>query len=112
MTQINLFSDEHEAPRQPVTPSQARLVLSRHKKVKATVTEGESFPLYDHEENRVRMFETVKAANDYLRRRHDALSELGYKKKWGTLLRGAFVFEKPDGSEVGLILEKRPKGVK
>ena len=65
-----------------------------------------------HGSSRVRMFETVKSANEYLRRRYETLSEMGYKKKWGTLLRGAFVFEKPDGSEVGLILEKRPKGVK
>jgi hypothetical protein len=116
MTQTELFADDSALDLlRPVTPEAARAIIKQNPKIKASVTEGEDFPLYNSEANRVRLFLTIKDAQNYLRRRHEALSELGYEKDWGTLLRGAFVFIKPhpDGPEkVGLILEKRPKEAK
>ena len=108
MSQTSLFDTD---PSRPLTPKTAREVIAGNPKIKATVTEGEQFPLYNHEDSRVRLFEKVKDAETYLRRRMEALSELGYTKEWGTLQRGAFQFDKGD-SKVGVVLEKRKRETK
>lgn len=95
-----------------LTPQEARSRIAGDSSVKASVAEGEDFPLYEHDGTRVRLFPNIKTASEYLRSRKDALEALGFKITHGTLARGTLVFEQkhPDGIErKGIVLDRVPK---
>lgn len=96
----------------PVTPKEARLRIAQDSSVKASVAEGEEFPLYEHESTRVRLFTTIKAADGYLKSRHDALLALGYKQVRGTLARGTLLYRAEGQPEVAISGDRVPKGKK
>ena len=96
----------------PLTPKEARLRIAQDSSVKASVAEGEEFPLYDHASTRVRLFKTIKAADGYLKSRHEALQALGYKHVRGTLSRGTLLYRKEGHPEVAISGDRVPKGEK
>ena len=115
MTQDSLFAADPEVTDwlTPKSPMEARACIAGDSSVKASVAEGEDFPLYDSEDTRVRLFKTIKDASTYLKRRVEALEEMGYKQSHGTLSRGTLVYTHPGtaGQEatVGLVLDRVPK---
>lgn len=99
--------DEAQEVLTPMTVEQARERLLTDTGLRATVTEGETLPLYDGD-CRVRVFRTIKDADAYLKRRCTALSELGFVQKNGTYARGMIVYTHRDGRTAAICREKRP----
>ena len=60
-------------------------------------------------EARVRLHPTVKAADDELRARKDALVKSGWTKVRGSLTWGYFVFER-DGETLAMCVDRRKRG--
>ena len=94
----------------PMTPTEARSrILAGDSSIKASVAEGEQFPLYDYESTRVRLFKTIKDATEYTKRRHEALLALGYEVVHGTLARGTLLYKAEGQPDVAISGDRVPK---